>query len=155
MRITPNAFMRPKYIGCSAKHISDRVKIWIRRSSIFLKASRSREQKAKCFELRLCLSIYDLYDLKQNTDNSHNDSARSTNLLPRDLTPRISSEKDKKSWKKQIVLVLLARTNVCFFRKVRHRTSDRHLTPFNVHFAVARSILGSNSRLLIFHGNMQ
>ena len=28
----------------------------------------AREQKAKSFELNLCLSIYDLYELRQNVD---------------------------------------------------------------------------------------
>ena len=31
-------------------------------------ASIAREQKAKSLELKLCLSIYDLYELRQNAD---------------------------------------------------------------------------------------
>ena len=44
MRI-PNTFTLPKYIDCSAKHISDRAKILIRRSSIFQKALSSRANR--------------------------------------------------------------------------------------------------------------
>lgn len=69
MRSTPNAFTRPKYIDCSAKHICDRTEIWIRRNIIFLKAFKvAREQNAKSLELRVCLSMCDLYDLTQNAD---------------------------------------------------------------------------------------
>ena len=31
----------------------------------------AREQKAKFFELKLCVSIYDLYDLRLNADKYH------------------------------------------------------------------------------------
>ena len=69
MKRTPNAFTRLKYIVCSEKHICDRTKIWIRRSIIFAKGLKvAREQKAKSLELRLCVSIYDLYELRQNGD---------------------------------------------------------------------------------------
>jgi hypothetical protein len=33
----------------------------------------SREQKAKSLELRLCLSMCDLYDLRQNADRGHSE----------------------------------------------------------------------------------
>ena len=69
MKRTPNAFTRLKYIACSEKHICDHVEIWIRRSVICAKGLKvAREQKAKSLELKLCVSIYDLYELRQNAD---------------------------------------------------------------------------------------
>ena len=53
----------------------------------------SREQKAKSLELRLCLSMCDLYDQKQSGDKYHSATrARSTDRLARALILRISSE---------------------------------------------------------------
>ena len=43
--------------------------IWIRPSIISAKGLKvAREQKAKSLELRLCLSMCDLYDLRKNAD---------------------------------------------------------------------------------------
>ena len=49
----------------------------------------AREQKAKSLELKLCVSIYDLYELRQNADNIARNSARFTDLLAKVLIPRI------------------------------------------------------------------
>src|SRR5438132_12225574 len=69
MKKTPNAFTLLKYIACSEKHICDHTKIWIRRSIFFCKGLKvAREQRAKSLELKVCVSIYDLYELRQNAD---------------------------------------------------------------------------------------
>jgi class 3 adenylate cyclase/tetratricopeptide (TPR) repeat protein/ABC-type transport system involved in cytochrome c biogenesis ATPase subunit len=52
----------------------------------------AREQKAKSFELRLCVSIYDLYELRHNADTYRPQLGRSADPLARVLTLRISSE---------------------------------------------------------------
>src|SRR5207248_729672 len=69
MKRTLTAFTRLKYTACSEKHICDRAKIWIRRSRYLCKGLKvAREQKAKSLELKLCVSIYDLYERRQNAD---------------------------------------------------------------------------------------
>ena len=64
-----NAFTKRKYIVCAAKHICDRIRIWIKPNIIFLKGLKvAREQKAKSLELKLCLSMCDLSDLGKNAE---------------------------------------------------------------------------------------
>ena len=72
MKRTPNAFTRLKYIACLEKHICDRAEIRIRRSGILRKGLEvAREQKAKSLELKVCMSIYDLYELRHSAGEYH------------------------------------------------------------------------------------
>ena len=70
MMRTQNAFTRLKYTACSEKHIFDHTKIDLNQAERYLcKGLKvAREQKAKSLELRLCVSLYDLYELRQNGD---------------------------------------------------------------------------------------
>ena len=53
----------------------------------------AREQKAKSFELRVCLSMCDLYELRADADKCRSQlSTRFTELLARSLIPSISRQ---------------------------------------------------------------
>ena len=69
MKRTANAFTRRKYIGCLAKRTLDRGQDLYQAEHYFYKGLEiAREQKAKSFELRVCLSICDLYELRPDAD---------------------------------------------------------------------------------------
>ena len=89
MKRAPNAFTRPKYIACLEKHICDHAKIWIRRGIICEGLEVAREQKAKSLELKVCVSIYDLYQLRHTLAIFVSNWARFTTFSARDSTPRI------------------------------------------------------------------
>jgi hypothetical protein len=48
----------------------NRIQIWIRRTNIYARLKIVREQNARSLELKLCLSIYDLYELRQRAGES-------------------------------------------------------------------------------------
>src|SRR6266566_396090 len=68
MMKTPNAFMRLKHIACSEKHICDHARIWMRRSVICVGALRWRANRKPNPLNLFCVSIYDLYELRQSAD---------------------------------------------------------------------------------------
>ena len=69
MKRTPNVFTRLKYIACSAKLICGSNQNLDQAEHYFSKGLKvAREQKARSLELKLCLSLCDLYDLTQGTD---------------------------------------------------------------------------------------
>lgn len=61
--------MRRKYIVCSEKHTCGRDQNLDQAQRYFSKGvAIAREQKAKSLELKLCLSMCDLFDLRKNAD---------------------------------------------------------------------------------------
>ena len=69
MNRTPGAFTRLKYIACSEKPYLRSHQDLDQAERCFCRGLEiAREQRAKSLELRLCVSMYDLYELRHHAD---------------------------------------------------------------------------------------
>jgi len=69
MKRAPNAFTRLRYIACLEKHMRSRPDLDQAERFLCKGLEVAREQKAKSLELKVCISMHDLYELRHDADN--------------------------------------------------------------------------------------